>query len=48
MDWTVMDVADMEEYEDDFFDLAVDKSTIDAVICGHDPLLKVSLMLKEV
>ena len=47
MHWLVMDITDMEEFETDSFDLAVDKSTIDALLCGDDSFLKVALMMKE-
>ena len=33
MKWDVMDVRDLK-YEDNSFDLIVDKSTIDALLCG--------------
>ena len=35
-------------YEDDFFDIAIDKSTIDALLCGEDAFLNVAKMTKEV
>ena len=47
MAWKVMDITDMSEFATDSFDLAIDKSTIDALLCGDDYLLKVALMLKE-
>ena len=37
----------MSEFATDSFDIAIDKSTIDALLCGDDYLLKVALMLKE-
>jgi len=33
MKWDVMDVRDLK-YDDGAFDLIVDKSTIDALLCG--------------
>jgi ubiquinone/menaquinone biosynthesis C-methylase UbiE len=42
-----MDVRDLK-YDDNTFDLAVDKSTIDALLCGDKSFLNVSIMLKEV
>ena len=42
-----MDVRDME-YEDESFDCVIDKSTIDALLCGDDAFLNVARMLKEV
>lgn len=34
MKWDVMDVREMT-YETGFFDIAIDKSTIDALLCGE-------------
>ena len=48
MKWVVMDITDMAEFDTDSYDLAIDKSTIDALLCGDDSFLKVALMLKEV
>ena len=42
-----MDITDMNEFESNTFDIAIDKSTIDALLCGDDAYLKVSQMLKE-
>ena len=47
MHWVVMDITDMEEIDTDSYDLAIDKSTIDALLCGDDSFLKVALMMKE-
>ena len=47
MTWLVMDITDMSDFDTDFFDLAIDKSTIDALLCGDDSFLKVALMMKE-
>ena len=47
MSWLVMDITDMSEFSDSSFDLAIDKSTIDALLCGDDSFLKVAMMLKE-
>jgi len=43
----VMDVRDLK-YENDFFDMVVDKSTIDAILCGECSFINVAKMLKEV
>ena len=43
----VMDVRDLK-YKDNFFDLIIDKSTIDALLCGESSYLNVAIMLKEV
>lgn len=47
MMYEVMDVCDMK-YENEFFDVAIDKSTIDALLCGDRAYLKVAQMMKEV
>ena len=46
MVYEVMDVCDMK-YPDNFFDVAIDKSTIDAILCGDNPHLNTCLLLKE-
>ena len=33
--WDVMDVKDLK-YDDQMFDLIIDKSTIDAILCGDN------------
>lgn len=47
MIFEVGDVMDMK-YRSDTFDLAVDKSTIDALLCGENSFLNVAKMTKEV
>uniref|UniRef100_A0A7S3JJ88 Methyltransferase type 11 domain-containing protein n=1 Tax=Euplotes harpa TaxID=151035 RepID=A0A7S3JJ88_9SPIT len=47
MSWEVMDVMNMT-YEDEFFDIAIDKSTIDALLCGSHAFLNVAKMTREV
>ena len=47
MTWQVMNVTDMREFEDNTFDLAFDKSTIDAILCGDDSFVNVAMMMKE-
>lgn len=42
-----MDVRDLK-YDDNTFDFIVDKSTIDALLCGDSSYLNVATMLKEV
>ncbi len=41
-----MDVRDLL-YEDQTFDLIIDKSTIDALLCGDYSFLNVAIMIKE-
>lgn len=42
-----MDVKDIR-FPDNHFDLAVDKSTIDALLCGERSFISVAIMMKEV
>ena len=42
-----MDVRDLK-YSDGFFDIAIDKSTIDALLCGEHSFVNVAKMTKEV
>lgn len=46
MKWEVMDVTDLK-FPDEMFDLAIDKSTIDALLCGDNAFINVAKMLKE-
>jgi len=46
MTWEVMDVRDLK-YPDEFFDVILDKSTIDAMLCGTCAYLNVAVMMKE-
>ena len=47
MTWLVMDITDMSTFDSNTFDLAIDKSTIDALLCGENAFEKVAFMLKE-
>lgn len=47
MKYEVMDVRDIT-YPDGYFDVAIDKSTIDALLCGDNAYLNVAKMMKEV
>lgn len=42
-----MNVMDIK-YQDNYFDFIIDKSTIDALLCGESSYLNVAIMLKEV
>ena len=42
-----MDIRDMP-FEDNFFDLIIDKSTMDALLCGDQSFLNVAIMTKEI
>lgn len=45
--WEVMDVCDMGKLGSGSFDLVIDKSTMDALLCGDDSYVNVARMLKE-
>ena len=47
MTYEVMDVRNLK-FENNFFDLAVDKSTMDAILCGDNSFINAAKMLKEV
>ena len=47
MKYEVMDCTDMK-YPDNYFDVVIDKSTIDALLCGDNSYLMVAKMTKEV
>lgn len=47
MTWDVMNVTEMA-FNDETFDIAIDKSTIDALLCGDNAFLNVAKMTKEV
>ena len=47
MKWDVMDVREMALYQDGLFDLIIDKSTIDALLCGSNAFPNVAMMLYE-
>ena len=47
MVYEVMDVCNMD-YPDEYFDVAIDKSTIDAILCGDNAFLNVAKMMNEV
>ena len=44
--WEVMDVRNMR-YPSNFFDLIIDKSTIDALLCGDSSFMNTAMMMKE-
>jgi len=43
-----MDARNMYRFDNNMFDLVIDKSTIDALLCGDDSYLNVAKMLKEI
>ena len=44
--WETMAVENMK-YEDEFFDIVIDKSTIDCLVCCHDSTYLVARTMKE-
>ena len=44
--WEVMDVRNMSTFQTGMFDLIIDKSTIDALLCGDSAFLNTALMMK--
>ena len=43
-----MDVRNMKDFKDESFDFVIDKSTMDALLCGDNSFENVSLMVKEI
>lgn len=48
MTYEVMDCTDMAAIADRSYDVAIDKSTIDALLCGDNAYLMVAKMTKEI
>ena len=48
MIYEIMDVTDMATIPDNTYDVAIDKSTIDALLCGDKATLQVARMTKEI
>lgn len=46
MQFDVMDVREMK-YKNEEFDLIIDKSTIDSLMCSDNPLMNVTKMIEE-
>lgn len=46
MNWKTMDCRDLK-YPSETFDFIIDKSTIDALLCGNNAFFNVAIMLKE-
>lgn len=46
MGFKVMDCRNLA-YDDETFDMVIDKSTIDALLCGSNAFFNVAIMLKE-
>ena len=47
MIYEVMDVCDIK-YENNYFDLIIDKSTMDALLCGYYYCINIAKMVKEI
>ncbi|TNV82203.1 hypothetical protein FGO68_gene3607 [Halteria grandinella] len=48
MIYEVMDCTEMGAFGDDTFDVAIDKSTVDALLCGDNAYLMVAKMTREI
>jgi ubiquinone/menaquinone biosynthesis C-methylase UbiE len=48
LSYQVMDVRDMKGFKDDTFDFIIDKSTLDALLCGEKSFVDVVYMTKEI
>lgn len=48
MKWKVADALNMPEFKDESFDVVIEKSTLDAILCGDKSFLNAAKMLKEV
>lgn len=42
------DCTNMPEFEDNSFDVVIDKSTIDALLCGESSFIMTAKMMKEI
>ena len=47
MSWDVMDCRDLK-FNQSFFDVVIDKCTMDTLLCGDNPYLNVAMMTKEI
>ncbi len=45
--WEVMDVKDLK-FNNSYFDLVIDKATMDSLLCGDNSSLNAAMMLREV
>lgn len=45
--WDIMDCRDLK-FNQGFFDVVIDKCTMDTILCGDNPFLNVAMMTKEV
>lgn len=48
MKWIVADGLDMHEFRNESYDIVIEKSTLDAILCGDKSFLNAAKMLKEV
>lgn len=48
MKWKVADALDMPEFKDESYDIVIEKSTLDAILCGDRSFYNAAKMLKEV
>ena len=45
--WITMDITDMRDFETGSFDIAIDKSTMDALVCAQNSYVIMAQMLNE-
>ena len=48
MNWQVQDVSDMTLYRDNYFDIVIDKGTLDALLCDANADINVRQMIDEI
>jgi ubiquinone/menaquinone biosynthesis C-methylase UbiE len=48
MTWLSMDALNMEKFENEKFDIVIDKSTMDAILCGDFSFYNTAKMLSEI
>lgn len=48
MKWKVADALNMPEFKDESYDIVIEKSTLDAILCGDKSFLNAAKMIKEV
>lgn len=45
--YEAMDARELK-YEDNYFDAVIDKSTLDAILCGDQSFVNAALMINEI
>ena len=47
LQWEIMDCCNMRTIQSNSFDIVIDKSTIDALLCGDKSFINVARMVNE-